>query len=163
DPRGWHYELRNGEPFLMPPPKHDHKLVMRRIFHDFEAATDHNWIVDFESGYRATSDYEYWEADVMVLSKTRWDAIPKNGNQQGPPDLVVEILSPSNTAAEIARKRKICLANGTREFWVVSSRKRTVEVFTPDGSSVTDRSGEQIALFFAPGKSIAVDAIFADI
>lgn len=36
---------------------------------------------------------------------------------RGAPDLIIEVLSPSNTATEICDKEKLCLENGAREFW----------------------------------------------
>jgi Uma2 family endonuclease len=33
-----------------------------------------------------------------------------------PPELVIELISPSNTAAELREKKKLCLENGSREF-----------------------------------------------
>lgn len=44
--------------------------------------------------------------------------------------LVVEVLSSSNTAAEIARKREQFFACGCKQFWVVDPDAQTVEVFT---------------------------------
>jgi Uma2 family endonuclease len=78
----------------------------------------------------------------------------------GAPEVIVEVLSPSNTAREIAEKARISLANGTREFWVLDGKRRQVEVTTKDGRVTVYQSGEEIPLYFAPGKSIAVDAIF---
>jgi len=57
-------------------------------------------------------------------------------------------------------KRTLCLENGSREFWVVDMDHRRVEVSTPDGLTVTYKSGQQIPLFFAAGAQLAVDAIF---
>jgi Uma2 family endonuclease len=74
--------------------------------------------------------------------------------------LVAEVLSASNTAAEMSERRKVCLENGGREFWIVDPKTRQVEVSTPEGHPITYKSGEQIPLRFAPGKTIAVDAIF---
>jgi Uma2 family endonuclease len=76
----------------------------------------------------------------------------------GAPDVVVEILSPSNTAAETLDKRNICLENGSREFWIVDADHRQVEVSTPDGHTITPKSGQEIPLFF--GGRLAVDSIF---
>lgn len=50
-------------------------------------------------------------------------------------DLVVEVLSPSNTAEEMRRKRREFFAGGTRLFWVVAPDERTVEVFTAPAES----------------------------
>jgi Uma2 family endonuclease len=76
------------------------------------------------------------------------------------PELVIEVLSPSNTAAEMRAKKKLCLENGSQQFWVVDKVHREVEVSTPDGRTVTYKAGQRIPLFFAAGKSISVDAIF---
>ena len=45
------------------------------------------------------------------------------------PDLVVEVLSPSNTTAEMDRKLKEYFAAGVRLVWYADPRKRTVRVF----------------------------------
>lgn len=46
------------------------------------------------------------------------------------PDLAVEVLSPSNTKDEMARKRQEYFAGGTRLVWEVDPIKRTVRVYT---------------------------------
>jgi Uma2 family endonuclease len=46
------------------------------------------------------------------------------------PDLVVEVLSRSNTVKEMDRKRKEFFARGTTLIWQINPRKRTVEVYT---------------------------------
>ena len=115
--------------------------------------------VGMELGYRPIPEYEYWFADVAFVSRDRWDAVPLKGNLPGPPELVVEVLSPSNTPAEIARKKKLCLESGGVEFWVVDSDAATIEVAAADGRTVTYRPGQHIPIFFSPGASISVDAI----
>ena len=79
----------------------------------------------------------------------------------GAPDLVVEVLSPSNTVQEIDDKEQVCLENGAREFWVVNPVLRHVKVATPDGHTMTYKSGQEIPLPLLGGAKIAVDAIFA--
>ena len=57
-------------------------------------------------------------------------------------------------------RREICLASGAGEFWLVDSERRQVEVSTPDGHTITYKSGRWLPLSFAPSSQIAVDAIF---
>jgi Uma2 family endonuclease len=102
-------------------------------------------------------EHECWGADVAYLTRARWDSIDKY--LMGAPELVIEVLSPSNTMAKLRDKRKICLETGSREFWIVDTDLREVEVSTPGGHSVTYKSGQEIPLFF--GGSIAVDEIFS--
>jgi Uma2 family endonuclease len=48
------------------------------------------------------------------------------------PDLVVEVLSPSNTPAEMARKRGEYFRSGVRLLWEIDPRTRTVRVYTSE-------------------------------
>src|SRR5258708_228855 len=160
-PTGGRHELRNGEVALVAPPKHRHHLIQRRLLHLLGDAVGAAGEVSFEFGYRPLPEYHYWIADVVFVSRQRWDNIPRDGYFSGVPELVVEVLSPSNTAAEVRNKKKLCLENGGREFWAVDSDRRHIEVSTPDGHTLTYKSGQEIPLFFAPASSLAVDAIFA--
>src|SRR5258707_6316791 len=152
-------ELFHGEIIEVSAPEHPHVRAQWQLRRRLDNAADDSGVVITEFPYRPLPEYECWFADVAYISKERWESIHRW--LMGAPDLVVEVLSPSNRAAEIREKRKICLENGSREFWVVDQRAREVEVWTPDGRSVTYKSGQQILLFFAPGASIAVDDIFA--
>lgn len=153
------HELRHGELFTLSPPKHDHYLVQRRLRRLLEGAAGNAGEVEIEMSFRALPEHEYRTADVAFVSAERWRHIPANGNMHGAPELVIEVLSPSNTVAEILDKRALCLENGSREFWVVDMDHRQVEVSTPDGLTVTYKSGQQIPLFFVAG-GLVVDAIF---
>jgi Uma2 family endonuclease len=166
DSRAARHELRHGELFAVSPPKHDHYLVQRRLRRLLESAavaagTADAGEVEIEMSFRALPEHEYRTCDVAFVSAERWRQIPVKGNLPGAPDLVIEVLSPSNTVAEMFDKRMLCLENGSREFWVVDMDHRQVEVSTPDGVTVTYKSSQQIPLFFAAGQKIAVDTIFS--
>jgi len=159
-PRGFRYELRHGEPVQMPPPNRTHYLVQRRLRQALERAAGNAGEVDIEMPFRPRPNFEYWQADVAFVSRNRWDQTPDASHLEGAPDLVVEVLSPSNTAAEILDRRNMCLENGSREFWLVDIEHRQVEVSTPDGRSITYKPGQSIPLFFAPEATLAVGSIF---
>ena len=110
-------------------------------------------------GFRPT-EYEYRIADVAYCSHERWAKEDRKGQFVGVPEIVIEVLSPSNTASEMLAKEQLCLQNGGREFWIVDMERRQVKVSTPDGHTVTYKSGQQIPLCFAPGATLAVDALF---
>ena len=81
---------------------------------------------------------------VPDLGFASWERIPGRRRPDTPiagfaPDLVVEVLSPSNTKAEMARKRAEYFAAGVRLVWEVDPRKRIVSVFTaPERPTVLD-------------------------
>ncbi len=81
------------------------------------------------------------------------------GQFMGVTELVIEALSPFNTAAQMLDKEQLCLGHGAREFSVVNIARKQVKVSDLDGPATTYRAGQAVPLFF--GGSIAVDAIFA--
>ncbi len=77
--------------------------------------------------------------DVAFISWERLPGqrMPREAIPDLAPDLVVEVLSTSNTEAEMARKRREYFAAGARLVWVVDPVARTVEVYmTPDQAIV---------------------------
>jgi Uma2 family endonuclease len=155
---GSRYELRHGVLVKRVPPKHSHHLIQRQLRRLLESAADDAGEITNEFGFRGLPEYEYRIADVAFVSKTRWDRISPEGNLEGAPDIVIEVLSPSNSAAEMLDTEQLCLGNGSHEFWLVDPDRRQVRISTPDGRAVTYKSGQQIPLLF--GGSLNTDAIF---
>jgi len=69
------------------------------------------------------------QPDLLFISKERLNIIEKRG-VFGPPDLVVEIISPSTALFDATTKRDIYERFGIREYWLVSPEEKMVEVFT---------------------------------
>ena len=157
DPHDGWYELHHGELVKVGNPKFPHVRVQWQIRRLLEAAVGRDGVIKEEMPYRPLPEHESWRADVVYISKARWDAI--EDYLFGAPEMVIEVLSPSNTADEVTDKRSTCLENGCREFWVVNPKRRLVEVSTPDERTITYKSGQEIPLLF--GGALAVDAIFA--
>lgn len=156
-PDGRH-ELRHGELVKVPPPQLPHYRIQLRLQGLLAAIARDKGIVGMEFGFRALSEHEYRIADVAFVARNRWALAGRYF--EGAPDIVIEILSPSNSAAEMLDKEQLCLENGAKEFWVVDPARRHVRVSTADGRFAEYKSGLQIPLFF--GGSVGVDEIFAD-
>jgi Uma2 family endonuclease len=156
------YELFHGEPITVSYPKNPHVQAQWQLRQLLQAAAGDSGRVYTEFPYRPLPEYECWGADVAYLPQVRWEMI--ENWFFGAPDLVIEVLSPSNTMATLRDKRKICLENGSLEFWVVDTNLHEVEVSTPDGRAIVYKSGQDIPLFFVEnpeGGVLAVDAIFS--
>ena len=70
--------------------------------------------------------------DIAFISAERLPAGPvPEGFWRLAPDLAVEVVSPSDSAAGIQEKVLQYLDAGTRAVWVVQPRTRTVEVWRP--------------------------------
>jgi Uma2 family endonuclease len=161
DPASGRYELRHGEPVIVPPAKFGHMKVQQVLRDLLDQAAVGAGRACTEFSFRPVPEHEYRIADVGYCSKERWNAADPDGYFAGAPDLAIEILSPSNTMKEMLDKRKLCLENGSLEFWVVDIEHRQIEVSTPDGRTIAFKSGQTIPLFFAAGAYLDVAEVFA--
>jgi Uma2 family endonuclease len=102
--------------------------------------------------------------DVAFIS---WDRIPGRKRPKKPvphltPDLAVEVLSTSNTPAEIRRKLGEYFHAGVRLVWVVDPKKRTVRVYTSADRSVLLREGQSLdGGDVLPGFTLSLKDLFA--
>jgi Uma2 family endonuclease len=153
-----YYELHNGEVVQLTRPALNHMYIQKRLqtLLDSASAAGSAFV---EVGLRMLNEYEYRIADVAWSPREHWARMDPAGQFMGVPELVIEVLSPSNTASEMLDKKQICLENGAVEFWVVNPIHQQVEVTSREGRTGMYRAGQQIPLFF--GGSIAVDSIFA--
>ncbi|MEO8099192.1 MAG: Uma2 family endonuclease [Acidobacteriota bacterium] len=158
DTREGKYELRHGELVLIAPPKHGHQRIQYFLQRRLGATSGTAWLAVIEIGFRPGNEHEYWIADVALVSAERWNRTNPEGYFEGAPEVVIEILCPSNTTAEMLDRRDTCLKNGAQEFWLVDPIRHGVEVSTPDGHSMTYPAGQQIPLLV--GGVLAVDEIF---
>ena len=80
------------------------------------------------------------EPDVVFLSVDRLHLV-ESGRIHGPPDLVVEVVSPSNRGFDRDLKRRRYLESGVTELRIVDADENTVEVWRPGDEARTVSSG----------------------
>ncbi len=83
-----------------------------------------------------------------------------DGYLEGAPAIAIEVVSESNTAAQLDRKLELYFAHGSEEVWVVYPETRKIRIHFPDGTSKTAGNDLQSDLF--PGWSVPLSAIFED-
>ena len=76
------------------------------------------------------------------------------------PDLAVEVISPSNKAADTHRKIRQLLAAGTALVWIVYPDSRIVDVHTRDGASTLEADDMLSGGDVLPGFEVPVREIF---
>lgn len=109
------------------------------------------------------------QPDVLFISAAR-GSIRRPADLVGlsridtPPDLVVEILSPSNTRRQVEEKLADYRSIGVLEGWLVNFPARTVEVLRLSGDGVTVLGGygmeDVLRSGVLPGFELAVADIF---
>jgi Uma2 family endonuclease len=154
------HELRHGELVEVAEPKFKHLIMQRGVVQLLTAVCPPGAFVTTGFGFRVLPEYEYRRADVAYLSPERFAAAKGSDYFQGAPGMVIEILSPSNTKAEMRERAALCLANGCLEFWVLGQEKRRITISTPDGVTVAYHSGQVIPLRLFGDVSLPVDRIF---
>lgn len=159
DPREGHNELHHGEVVVVPPPKWGHQAFQRRLSKLIETAAGEGFVVGVEMAFRPGPEYEVWVGDVGCVSRERVDATGVDEYLMGAPELVVEVLSPSNTVDEINDKMSVCMANGCRSFWTVDAKRKRVSVTEGD---VTRHYGLPDSIFCSLFQAeVRVDEIFS--
>ena len=63
----------------------------------------------------------------------------KTGILEGAPELVIEVLSPSNSASRMYRLERLCMNNGCQEFWTVDLDDQSIRVVRGDKVTVYER------------------------
>lgn len=80
------------------------------------------------------------------------------------PDLAVEVLSPSNARAEMARKRREYFEAGVRLVWEVDPQARTVSVYeSPETPTVLDALATLDGGAVLPGFALPLAELFAEL
>jgi|SRR5580658_435119 Uma2 family endonuclease len=158
DPPEGHYELHHGEPVAMPPPKKGHQRIQNRLQRLLQRFAGEHYVVHMEMAFRPTPEHEVWVADVGCVSVDRDDATADDDYLTGAPELVIEVLSPSNTVDEINDKMFICMPNGCNSFWIVDPKHQVVSVTQ---GAVTKHYGVQATIVIpSPAIKVEVEEIF---
>ena len=131
---GFRYEVLDGELYVSPSPAVPHQnavtyLVARmRVYAD-----DHDLGVVFTSpiGVRLPGQDVPVQPDIVFVSKAQ-AAIIEHDAIEGAPDLVVEILSPSNWMYDRGKKQEAYRLAGVKEYWIGDYRAKTIDALVLD-------------------------------
>jgi Uma2 family endonuclease len=126
------YQLIDGEAFMMASPTVEHQSISAEISRQFG-----NFLVGKPCRVFAApldvrlypkedlSDDTVVQPDILVVCD---QARLGKGSVNGPPDLVMEILSDSNSRKEMFRKFQHYMNAGVREYWILDPEEKTVQV-----------------------------------
>lgn len=151
-------ELHWGQVVHVTFPKMGHTKLQARLVMALQSKAVGKGVVAAEVPFRALPEYDLRRADVAFVSKERWDQAEED--LYGAPELVIEILSPSNTQVEMREKAALCLGSGAQEFWIVNAKRKSVTVMRRESGTLVYGEGQQIPLPLFGGE-LSVSEVFA--
>ncbi len=147
-------ELLDGEIFHLPPADSSHSMIVARIFAVLmrlvDGAKPHR--VQVEAGYKV-GDRNWLVPDVSVLHVDQVRA----KYFEGAPAIAIEVISESNSAQQIERKRKTYLASGGLEVWVIYPETRSAFLFS---HGHVEEVADELRSQAVPAARIALAEIF---
>jgi len=125
------YQLIGGELIMSPAPNVYHQVILQNLNFILRTFVKKNKLgtVLFAPVDVRFSETEVYQPDLLYVSKER-EGIIKEGMIDGGPDLVVEILSPSNGYYDLVHKKNIYLQDGSgvQEYWIIDPLEQTFQV-----------------------------------
>lgn len=129
-PDNGNFELLNGQIYFMASPKPSHQRISLRLSYFLAAYVIPNNLGEiFPAPMDVVfTEHDTFQPDLLFISKERLNIIGEN-RIEGSPDLVVEILSPSNDNSEMSYKKHIYEITGVQEYWLINVEKQTLTLY----------------------------------
>ena len=131
------YELAEGELHVAPSPNPRHQWISKRLQRQLEAYFEGR---DIGRVYNAPIDVVLTKHDVFVpdLVVVADRSIITERAVEGPPLLVVEVLSPSTTQYDRTTKSRRYATLGVEHFWTVDVDNQVLEIYRRSGERFVD-------------------------
>ena len=164
---GRRYEIIEGELYEMPSPTFAHAATIMNLILMLAP------IIASLGGRMLTAPRDVFfrgadpvQPDLVVVLPGGQGTLAARG-VEGAPDVLIEVLSPSNRGHDLLTKRSLYARAGVREYWIVDPTARTLEILSLDGDAfhlAVAASGEErpISPLLGP-LPIAADDLFAGI
>lgn len=130
DGRRW--ELIDGEFEVTPAPGTRHQTVSRHLQYELMRQLEEPGIA---SVFNAPcdvmlSEHDVVQPDLAIVSRDRMYLVSPRGIE-GPPDIVVEILSPSTRVLDRRVKLRTYAKFGVPEYWIIDGELGHIETYRP--------------------------------
>ena len=168
---GKRHEIIDGEHHVTPSPNRRHQRLVGRLH--LEIAQFLKAHPDLGEIFVAPFDvvlsfHDVVEPDLLFIAPDQTEILTER-NVQGPPALVIEVLSTSTRKRDAQTKRRLFERTGVGEYWLVDPELDTVQVFrpSPDGklTRVAELAAEDdhtLTTPLLPGCSIGLGELFRE-
>jgi Uma2 family endonuclease len=158
-------ELLKGELIELPPAEYNHNRIAYRLCKRLDAAVVEAHQHDdgrelgeacMEMGYQLSGDgWVQPDASITHAGQTKGKYLV------GAPAIAVEVVSPSNSAEDLATKIDLYFHYGAREVWIVYPKTRHVDIHVQGGSRVV-AADQSVTTPLLPAFSMPVAEILGE-
>ncbi len=130
-PEDERYELIEGELLMTPAPIPKHQMISGRIEFELRKFVRENNLGEVLDAPCDVyfDDENVVQPDILFISREKLNIIGEK-NIQGPPDLVIEIISENTAYRDFVQKKRLYARFGVREYWIVIPGEELIEVYT---------------------------------
>ena len=126
------HQLVFGRLYVNPSPTVRHQIVVQVLCQHLERIAKASGGIVFQAPSDVIlADHSIVQPDLAYVSATRLEVLGKW--IEGPPDLVVEILSPSTARLDRGKKLDLYAMYGVQECWLVDHEPRQIEFLVNEG------------------------------
>ena len=133
---GNRYEILDGELFVTPSPAPRHQIILANLVGILSPYVRHRdlGIILFAPLDVIFADTSIAEPDLIYLDNDRMSLMSQRAIE-GPPTLVVEVLSPSTERTDRGRKFSVYARFGVGFYWIIDPAERVLEAYRRDGAA----------------------------
>lgn len=161
----WIVELSEGYIFMSPPPSDTHQRLLDNLYAEMRAFVKRHRLGVLRFAPLAVRLWpgKIREPDILFVSNAHADRVGEP--VYGPPDLVVEVISPGSAYLDREEKFYEYARAGVAEYWLVDPQGETVEVLVLQDDVyvllVKAGRGEKAYSQVLDGFEILADEVFA--
>ncbi|HEX9786059.1 MAG TPA: Uma2 family endonuclease [Opitutaceae bacterium] len=164
-PEGSHYQLVEGELLMAPSPSRFHQEIIWNLVRILDRYLQQHpcgkaFVAPFDV---YLTEHDVYQPDVIFVSNERAHILADDG-AHGAPDLVIEVLSPSNAQLDKKRKRSIYAQAGVKALWLVDPILLQIHLYDfahdPAKAMRIVDEDETFETLLLPGLTIAAAEVF---
>ena len=164
---GNRYEVIGGELYVTPAPRTAHQEVVMRLSELVGPFVRRNRLGRMLPGVDVLfGEGDYLEPDIVFVRRGRTELVRPRG-VEGPPDLVIEILSDTTAGRDRGIKRERYARFGVPEYWVVDASAGQIEIYRPNEDPLHPRIEREILrwqpILDGPVLEISVQELLSDL
>jgi Uma2 family endonuclease len=163
---GLRHEIIDGEHYVTPSPSMRHQRILGNFFYLIRAYLEDHPLGDvFFAPFDALlGPHDVVVPDLLYISSERSHFLTSQ-NLQGPPNLVIEVLSPSTSRRDRHLKRDLYERVGVEEYWLADPRRDVVIVYRwGSDAHASPVEYEKTAILpspLFPGLALPLERVFA--